>query len=469
MRTRIFHAALLMQSIAICAVAQTSYDVSPLMEQELTGSARYVGMGGAMGAFGSDLSVIGRNPAGIGTYKANESLISLSFTGSHTDMFNPGTVNNPDGSVISYRADRTNSDIRFFADNVAFVVNLPVSGSVFSDVNLAFAYRRVKDVDRNVAYHDDFILTGFPTEYRDYSNNQRVKSNAFDFNISFNTDDEFYWGLTFETVRSSIYSSGHFYHYYPVPVGQKDPIDITSVDFANDIMAFGWNLKLGVIARPDAGPFRFGVSFATPTLYNVDQIYDDKLYALEGEKKDGKRFEQSQYYKFSSPWVINASLGYSWAHTAIGLEYDCNIADRATLKVNNTKLSSQGGYTDFQSFSTIRAGVETNISKLSLRMGYNYDVQMFDQNAVKYIGDTNFNNQRMDITYENMKDAHTATFGIGYCSSPGTFGGQFFADAAFIYNWRNSELHLAEYPASDPVTDFITGTGKFVLTLGVSF
>ena len=470
MRTKINLAFLLMQSIALCSVAQTSYDVSPLMEQELSGTARYLGMGGAMGAFGSDLSVIGRNPAGIGTYKTDESSISLSFSGSHTDMFNPGKVYASDGTFISYSAKRTNSDIRFFADNVSFVVNLPTSGSLFSDVNLAFAYRRAKDVDRSIVYMDDCIMPWGGTEYRDYANNQRIRTNAFDFNISFNTDDQFYWGLTFETLHSYLYNSGHYYHYIPVPAGvSEEPVDINSVDFANDMSAIGWNVKLGVIARPNAGNFRFGVSFATPTLYNVDQIYDDKLYAVDGEKRDGKRFEQSQYYRFSSPWVINASLGYSTAHTAFGLEYDCNIANRSYLRINGTKLTEQGGYTDFQPFSVIRAGVETNVSKFSFRLGYNYNVQMFDKDAHKYLGDTSFNNKRMDITYENQKDAHTATFGVGYCSSPGFFGGQFYADAAFVYNWRNSELHLAEYPDIDPVTDYLTGTGKFVLTFGVTF
>ena len=45
--------------------AQTQYDAARIANTELNGTARFVGMGGAMGALGADISVIGTNPAGI--------------------------------------------------------------------------------------------------------------------------------------------------------------------------------------------------------------------------------------------------------------------------------------------------------------------------------------------------------------------------------------------------------------------
>ena len=50
------------------AMAQTAYDAVRYAGDELNGTARFVGMGGAMGALGADISVIGTNPAGIGLF-----------------------------------------------------------------------------------------------------------------------------------------------------------------------------------------------------------------------------------------------------------------------------------------------------------------------------------------------------------------------------------------------------------------
>ena len=44
---------------------------------QLNGSARFVGMGGALGALGADLSVISSNPAGMGLYRKSD--IGMSF------------------------------------------------------------------------------------------------------------------------------------------------------------------------------------------------------------------------------------------------------------------------------------------------------------------------------------------------------------------------------------------------------
>lgn len=466
MRNRFLLSALLFQGALLPILAQTSYDVFPVMEQELEGTARYIGMGGAMGAFGSDLSVISRNPAGIGTYHDNDASISLAFSGSNTGMVNPGTLQAGAGN-ISYSGDLCRSDLLFYLQNISSVAVMPVNGSSLKYVNFALSYHRMRDMERSLRYFDEYHEAGKPVEYRDLADDQSIRINAFDFNVSFNHNDRFYWGATLERQRVNVYTSGHFYHYFPVPAGQEAE-DYTSVDRANELVGTGWNFKMGMIARPGAGGLRFGLSFSTPTFYRLEHTYYDKLYAIEGEKKDAKKFSQTAFYNLSSPWVVNASFGYSGKFTAIGIEYDCNIADRTTMREGNYMMRTQGGYKDFRTFSSVRIGIETNVSKISLRCGYNHTFPMFRENAAKYLGDTDFNKERMDLNYENIKGSDTFTFGAGYCSKPGSLG-QFYVDAAYMYNWRNSELYLGEYPKVDPVTDYQTGSGKLVLTLGVLF
>ena len=50
-------------------LAQETYENAKVSAQDLNGTARYVGMGGAMEALGADISTISSNPAGIGLFR----------------------------------------------------------------------------------------------------------------------------------------------------------------------------------------------------------------------------------------------------------------------------------------------------------------------------------------------------------------------------------------------------------------
>ncbi|MDE6173655.1 MAG: TonB-dependent receptor, partial [Bacteroides sp.] len=65
--------------------AQTIYDVTKMTEKDLNGTARFVGIGGAMGALGGDISTIATNPAGIGIYRSNDATVSFGFSSIGTE------------------------------------------------------------------------------------------------------------------------------------------------------------------------------------------------------------------------------------------------------------------------------------------------------------------------------------------------------------------------------------------------
>ena len=58
--------------------AQDTYENARLLGNDLNGTARYVGMGGAMEALGADISTISTNPAGIGLFRHS----TFTFSGS---------------------------------------------------------------------------------------------------------------------------------------------------------------------------------------------------------------------------------------------------------------------------------------------------------------------------------------------------------------------------------------------------
>ena len=75
MKTNRLIISVIAMTVSAALEAQTTFDAAKLYEEELNGTARYVGMGGAMSALGSDPSVISHNPAGIGTYRNSDPVL----------------------------------------------------------------------------------------------------------------------------------------------------------------------------------------------------------------------------------------------------------------------------------------------------------------------------------------------------------------------------------------------------------
>ena len=68
---RILAICILLISVGFLNAQTTIYDANRWMGSDLNGTARFVGMGGAMGALGGDITTMGTNPAGIGIYRSN--------------------------------------------------------------------------------------------------------------------------------------------------------------------------------------------------------------------------------------------------------------------------------------------------------------------------------------------------------------------------------------------------------------
>lgn len=467
----------------VCVFAQTSYDAARIIGQDLNGTARYIGMGGAMNAFGNDISVIKSNPAGIGTYKKSEGNMSLSFFGSSTKMTNPGAEQIYLGNFltsIDYQGDKMESDIKAAFDNLSFVICNESNGyGSLKNTNFAFSYRKLKNDNRTVDNYDDFTELN---EFREYGNSEESKINSYDFNISFNHDDIFYWGVTLGLLDASYWSNGYYYHCYKEG---SDWLDYTAVDRMNEINAKGFDMSIGAIFRPISN-IRLGLSFKSPTWYSVDQTYQDYLYSYEDietktihRKQDPDLFSQSISYDVTTPWVMNMSAGLTYGNTALGFEYEKNFANRVTLRQSGRLINEQGSY-DLQDYDTYKVGIEQNIDKISLRAGYSVTSSMFKAGQTQYMGDTGFNGGRRDNESDKLGISRNITCGIGYCSAPSSLGEQFYIDAAYVVGIKKSTLcmggndliwnyKVADYFYPNQFSDYKEITGKLVITAGFTF
>lgn len=76
--------------------AQDSYDAQTMANSDLNGTARFISMGGALGALGGDISVMSTNPAGTGMYRKSDAAVSFS------GVFAGDGARGHDGSRMSF-------------------------------------------------------------------------------------------------------------------------------------------------------------------------------------------------------------------------------------------------------------------------------------------------------------------------------------------------------------------------------
>ena len=128
-------------SVLLCcygsAFSQEMLDAYKYSSSDLNGTARSLGMGGAFGALGGDISAMSNNPAGLAVYRSSEvvTTLSLSSIGAQTNWFGNKEDNN-----------RVKVDF----DNIAYVGYFPTGNDAgIVNWNVGFSYNRVKNFRRN--------------------------------------------------------------------------------------------------------------------------------------------------------------------------------------------------------------------------------------------------------------------------------------------------------------------------------
>ena len=120
---------------SMSAAAQETYQDTKLAASQLTGTARYVGMGGAMEALGADISTISTNPAGVGLFRKNQISLSAGVI-AQSGADNSISLGN---STIDIKGKKSHPTF----DQVGIVWSTKMRNS--SALNLAFNYHKSTD------------------------------------------------------------------------------------------------------------------------------------------------------------------------------------------------------------------------------------------------------------------------------------------------------------------------------------
>ncbi len=505
--------------------AQETYENAALVTEDLNGTAKYVGMGGAMEALGADLSTIGTNPAGIGLFRKSKAQVS--FGG------------NSQEDAVEF-ADAKKTRISF--DQIGFVYSARTGDSSF--LNFAFNYKKNRNFGQIISaadrlngssqnkqsylkgadgifnleigkngvidskdnsfnqldylYYNTLLATenengDYQYYYNDassylYNAYNKGYIGEFDFNISGNINDRVYLGLTVG-IHSVHYTGYSEYSENLIQTEGTNVYDIGSVMISDErrITGTGYNVKAGVIFRPmEYSPFRIGLSVATPTWYdltakNHTKIVNDTEFGINTHGTTDNSYD----YKLFSPWKFGLSVGTTvdrWM--AIGASYE--YADYSALDPRINEGESYDWYTDtyyedsstdiemkrhtektLKGVSTLKLGVELKPGdELALRFGYNYVSPMYQSNAQRaYDNYSPAQYYTSSTAHTNWKDTHRFTCGLGYSVE------NFTIDAAYQYSTQKGDFYPFNSVADNPcnAVQVKDNRHQLLLTLGYSF
>lgn len=468
---RIIYISLCMLS-ALPMTAQETYENANLVMEDLNGTARYVGMGGAMEALGADISTIGTNPAGIGMFRHSTANVSFGVVMQHDGKsFANGNTTNASfdqaGFVYSRKTGR-NSFLNFafnYHKSRNFDYILSAAGNLNGASQNKLSYMKGKEGLFDLSTNKNGEIIGSTNMYNQldylyynalmsetdaetentnfYYNNANGYSfnrantgyiGEYDFNISGNINDRIYLGLTFGI--HDVHYKGYGEYAESLIDGTGNGIGNVTIADERRITGTGFDVKAGIILRPVAdSPFRIGFSVSTPTFYDLTtkNYTTIKNETAVGNYTDGKSNEAYDF-KLYTPWKFGLSIGHTISNkVALGLSYE--YADYGSL---DTRIND-GGYYDWyddyyyetsssdnvmndhtsetlKGVSTVKLGVEYKpINEVAFRIGYNYVSPMYKKDGYKDVAlDSPGSYYASSTDYTNWKETNRITLGVGY-------------------------------------------------------
>lgn len=389
-------------STAGVAFGQGAVDAFQLSQPDMKGTARFMGMAGAFGALGGDLSTLSQNPAGIGVYRSNELGFSLNLDcqsstseaqGFKHDMSQTKFLLNNIGAVLTMRLpSETLPNLNFgFTYNKGASFNRIYGGNIPKLSNSLSTYiagisnaenlteNDVVSTDNYDPYnptdggypapwisilgYDSYLITptGSGENTRWYgqwgegttgsgSFKVQEKGSVDEYNIAFggNIKNVLYWGMDFDIVNlnytiHSLWGENLNNAYVPGPNNElvKETADWGLGNYYN-VHGSGFNYKLGLILKP-IQELRIGFAFHTPTWYNLTENFVGSVDYQYGAEQSGSTSTNGGYMayndmSFRTPWKIIASVA-----GVIGNNFILSM-DYEWIAYNKMKFSAPGSY-----------------------------------------------------------------------------------------------------------------------------
>ncbi len=427
-------------SLSLMAVAQ---DDQRLNERQVMGTARYVGMSGAMTAVGGDPSAVNDNPAGLGVYRRSEVLVTMDYQRDRTSQAGLDSLAETAG--------------QFMAPQVSFVIAFGDpdldEGVIYNNLMVSYSrlrsyarrYSTIMGPDRSMGsvLNDAGIDLGmdYPTFRNNAVSEMRLRESGYvnEYNVDWamNISHRLYIGAGLRMYSYRFAADMDYIEEFATKNAEGKYHELENIN-SLVLSGFGVGGSFGLIYRP-CGWLRLGAAIHTPTLNTVNASYSGTMWA----RTDSLRYSDApalsdRWKDYHAP--LHASFGAALQvgdYGLLSLQYD----------LNHTK--------SYPMLHTLRAGLEVvPVPGLYLNAGYGYESTFRrTQDAVSF--DPEF--LRQDMHYIHTLSTQYASGAIGYR------GNFFLVQLAYQYRWQRLQMYAHE--AASPI-DINADTHRVVLTLG---
>ena len=453
-----------------------SQDVQRFAERSTIGTARYVGMGGAMTAIGGDPSAAMVNPAGLGLYRRSEISVSIDETIDNTQQV---------GSNDTYQ--RT----RFAAPQISAIWAWGNSqkqrGLVYN--NFMFSLNRLANFNRDIVVKGAGM--GMVPTICNITNDEGGVSEEFLVNKPWD-DVEIGWlsilgyeayligpiennkwkpAVDFtdgslsisETGTSDQYTlswAGNISNQWYIGIGLNIPTinytKHTSLREENKqnsssaelksmfhVSGVGVSGSFGLIYRPIQA-LRIGASLQTPTILSLSRQSTGDMYSTIAGQKYEVLTPESGVMDIDIASPLRTSVSVAGQMGKIGL-----IAVQYDYAHSN----------EMEDIHTLRIGAEAQMTRgLFLNAGYVYESSFMKEDPKWLLG---YNEIRTDMDYRYTAATQYASAGIGYRSDV------VVAQLAYQYGWQTIHQYASEEQALPFYVN--THTHRIVATLAWRF
>lgn len=501
MKKNILFLAMLLATAS--GTAQDIYKVETLTSEDLNGTARFIGMGGAMGALGADITTMSTNPAGIGLFRKSD--LNLSF--SYNSQKNAESTLGKNPSYMSF-------------DNIGLVYSSNVDGKVVKFVNFGFNYHKRKNFrlmqslmgaslngySQSAEMLDLSTLAGGSAlnfkqndddnTATDYTDNERTSPMAwmgydvgmltknvdangnvsytpysvgnrynfqsaqwggisqYDFNISTNLLDRVYIGLAV-----GVYDVNYHYKSQYEEFGNTNGESYLTTS-NQQISGNGVDFKMGAIVRPVVSlPIRIGFYFSTPTFYDISSKGDLHM-STNFLNSTSKKLENYYWdystpttdFKITTPWKVGLAIGGTIGSSiALDAEYEFSKYSGSSVKYQTYDANGNTYEGNDYEDSEMNNAISSNLKPVhTFRLGAECKIidNLYFRIGYNHITAPMKTNASLDLSYGSYFKTvatETAYTNLGatnrYTAGFGYHGKHFYVDMAYMYQKQNTEFY----------------------------
>ena len=342
------------------------------------GTARFVGMGGAFGALGGDLTAADINPAGLAVFNNTEFSTTLSYrnTQNKTSFYGP-SISNED-------------DYFKFSQVGAVLVFDTFNASGFNKFTLGFNYNVIKDFNNNYLVEGNSGIADFNNDpYLNYDDNpfndiyyENVENqyfqnymsginDRFTFNFASQYEDLLYLGASMSFQHLDFYQNTIYEEFNND--GNGNLLNGYTSQYLTNY-GNGFNFGFGAILKPISN-LRLGLAYQSPIWYNISERFIENIEIevsnnpnLYTEYYDPNYFD----YSLKTPSKLTSSVAYVFGKSGL-ISFDYIYQD-----FKNTRLSPSSAFIDdnqdlakgLKNTSSFKIGAEWRYEIFSFRGGY---------------------------------------------------------------------------------------------------